>query len=133
LPEPLLELEHDGDQELVATLSREARTLEGEATVVDLADVGRVAYAMEELLEQLHSGALAPTAELADVLLRGGGRSARSSWRCGEDPEGQATQMVEDLAVAAAPPEHRWPSPPTCGRGGLASALRAAAGGARRR
>ena len=52
LSELLLELERNGeDQDLLSSVFREAHTLEGAAAVVGLADVLRVAHAMEEVLE----------------------------------------------------------------------------------
>src|SRR5215204_5034342 len=52
LSELLLELERDGeDQELLSSVFCEAHTLKGAAAVVGLADVLRVAHAMEEVLE----------------------------------------------------------------------------------
>ena len=57
LSELLLELERNGeDQELLSSVFREAHTLKGAAAVVGLADVLRVAHAMEEVLERLRRG-----------------------------------------------------------------------------
>lgn len=57
LSELLLELERNGeDQELLSSVFREAHTLKGAAAVVGLADVLRVAHAMEEVLEGLRRG-----------------------------------------------------------------------------
>ena len=57
LSELLLELERNGeDQELLSSVFREAHTLKGAAAVVGLADVLRVAHAMEEVLEELRRG-----------------------------------------------------------------------------
>jgi two-component system, chemotaxis family, sensor kinase CheA len=57
LSELLLELERNGDdRELLSSVFREAHTLKGAAAVVGLADVLRVAHAMEEVLEVLRTG-----------------------------------------------------------------------------
>jgi HPt (histidine-containing phosphotransfer) domain-containing protein len=57
LSELLLELERNGDdRELLSSVFREAHTLKGAAAVVGLADVLRVAHAMEEVLEGLRTG-----------------------------------------------------------------------------
>ncbi|HKQ02394.1 MAG TPA: Hpt domain-containing protein, partial [Actinomycetes bacterium] len=69
LSELLLELERDGeDQELLSSVFREAHTLKGAAAVVGLADVLRVAHAMEEVLEGLRRGDPATPAAV-DALL----------------------------------------------------------------
>ena len=70
LSELLLELERNGgDQELLSSVFREAHTLKGAAAVVGLADVLRVAHAMEEILEGLRRGDASATPELVDALL----------------------------------------------------------------
>ncbi|HZQ83201.1 MAG TPA: hybrid sensor histidine kinase/response regulator [Acidimicrobiales bacterium] len=70
LGQELLQLEERGsDAELVGSIFRDAHTLKGAAAVVGFDDVGRVAHAMEDLLEQLRSGERLPTPEIVDVLL----------------------------------------------------------------
>jgi two-component system chemotaxis sensor kinase CheA len=66
----LLELEQDAsDPELVASIFREAHTLKGAAAVVGLEEVGVVAHAMEDLLEQLRAGERLATPALIDAVL----------------------------------------------------------------
>ena len=66
----LLALEQAGnDADLVASIFREAHTLKGAAAVVGLDPFGRVAHAMEDLLEQLRSGTRMATPALIDGLL----------------------------------------------------------------
>lgn len=66
----LLQLEEAGsDDELIATVFRDAHNLKGGAAVVGFDDVARVAHAMEDLLEQLRDAAREVTPELIDVLL----------------------------------------------------------------
>ena len=66
----LLELEETGsDEGLVASIFRDAHTLKGSAAMVGFDEVARVAHAMEDLLEQLRSGARIATPELVDELL----------------------------------------------------------------
>src|SRR6478735_8553700 len=66
----LLELEETGsDEMLVASIFRDAHTLKGSAAMVGFDEVARVAHAMEDLLEQLRSGARLATSELVDELL----------------------------------------------------------------
>ena len=70
LSELLLELERNGeDQDLLSSVFREAHTLKGAAAVVGLADVLRVAHAMEEVLEGLRRGGRAATPTTVDALL----------------------------------------------------------------
>ncbi|MBV9664950.1 MAG: hybrid sensor histidine kinase/response regulator [Actinobacteria bacterium] len=70
LGQDLLQLEERGsDVELVRSIFREAHTLKGGAAVVGFDDVGMVAHAMEDLLEQLRSGERLPTPDVVDVLL----------------------------------------------------------------
>ncbi|HWW53725.1 MAG TPA: hybrid sensor histidine kinase/response regulator [Acidimicrobiales bacterium] len=66
----LLELEQDAsDPELIASIFREAHTLKGAAAVVGLEEVGVVAHAMEDLLEQLRAGERLATPALIDAVL----------------------------------------------------------------
>ena len=70
LSELLLELERNGeDQDLLSSVFREAHTLKGAAAVVGLADVLRVAHAMEEVLEGLRRGGRTATPATVDALL----------------------------------------------------------------
>jgi two-component system chemotaxis sensor kinase CheA len=66
----LVQLEEAGsDQELVASLFRDAHTLKGSAAVVGLDAVGRLAHAMEDVLEELRHGERVATPGLIDALL----------------------------------------------------------------
>ena len=70
LSELLLELEGNGDdRELLSSVFREAHTLKGAAAVVGMADVLRVAHAMEEVLEGLRRGDGTATPATVDALL----------------------------------------------------------------
>jgi two-component system chemotaxis sensor kinase CheA len=72
LGEQLLALEEAGsDEELIASVFREAHTLKGAAAVVGIDDVSRVAHVMEDVLEQLRSGERLASPELIDALLGG--------------------------------------------------------------
>jgi two-component system chemotaxis sensor kinase CheA len=57
------------DAEVIATVFREAHTLKGAAAVVGLVEVGVVAHAMEDLLEQLRAGERLATPALIDTVL----------------------------------------------------------------
>lgn len=66
----LLALEEaSGDDELIASVFRDAHNLKGVAAVVGLDDVARVAHAMEDLLERLRSKERLVTPGVVDVLL----------------------------------------------------------------
>jgi two-component system chemotaxis sensor kinase CheA len=70
LSRQLLELEQAAsDPELIASIFREAHTLKGAAAVVGLEEVGVVAHAMEDLLEQLRAGERLATPALVDTVL----------------------------------------------------------------
>ena len=109
----LLELERAGpDAELVGSLFRDAHTLKGAAAVVNLEEYGRVAHAMEDLLERLRNGDFLPTPELVDVLL-----SAVDGLRAGleELPRGVTTvpgaaaltATLEEVAAGRPPGRQR--------------------------
>jgi two-component system chemotaxis sensor kinase CheA len=69
--EQLLQLEQTpNDLELVASLFREAHTIKGSAFVVGFNDVGRVAHALEDVLERLRSGERLASSDLIDGLLK---------------------------------------------------------------
>lgn len=69
--EQLLQLERTpNDPELVASLFREAHTIKGSAFVVGFNDVGRVAHALEDVLERLRSGDRIAGSDLIDGLLK---------------------------------------------------------------
>ena len=71
LGEQLLALEARGnDPELIGAIFREAHTLKGAAAVVGLDDAGRVAHALEDVLECVRSGECPVSAELVDLALR---------------------------------------------------------------
>ena len=54
---------------MIASIFREAHTLKGAAAVVGLVEVGLVAHAMEDLLEQLRAGERLATPALIDMVL----------------------------------------------------------------
>jgi two-component system, chemotaxis family, sensor kinase CheA len=115
LSELLLELEATGgDPELLASVFREAHTLKGAAAVVGLADVSRVAHAMEEALEGVRRDQRAATPALVDALLGtvDGMREMVRAVLAGEDRAGQADRLVASLAEADAPaPAAPTPAP----------------------
>jgi two-component system, chemotaxis family, sensor kinase CheA len=111
LSELLLELERNGDdQELLSSVFREAHTLKGAAAVVGLADVLRVAHAMEEVLEGLRRGDGSATPATVDALLAAvdGMREMVPAVLAGEDRGDQAEQLVGSLHD---PSEELEPSP----------------------
>jgi two-component system, chemotaxis family, sensor kinase CheA len=124
LSELLLELERNGhDQELLSSVFREAHTLKGAAAVVGLAEVLRVAHAMEEVLEGLRGGGAA-TPALVDALLGAvdGIRGMVPAVLAGEDRSDQADRLVAALHApppdpAPADPEPTPPEPPPARRG----------------
>ncbi len=68
--EQILELEHSpGDSSLLANIFREAHSLKGGAGVIGLQHVADVAHALENPLQRMRSGQLAPTASLTDAML----------------------------------------------------------------
>lgn len=70
LSQQVLKLEETGsDEELVASIFRDAHTLKGSAAMVGFDDIARVAHAMEDLLVQLRSGERLATPGLIDELL----------------------------------------------------------------
>ena len=100
LSELLLELERNGaDQELLSSVFREAHTLKGAAAVVGLADVLRVAHAMEEILEGLRRGDASATPELVDALLGAvdGMREMVPAVLAGDDRGDHADRLVAAL------------------------------------
>ena len=115
LSELLLELERNGDdQELLSSVFREAHTLKGAAAVVGLADVLRVAHAMEEVLEGLRGGDRTATPATVDALLGAvdGMREMVPAVLAGDDRGDHADHLVATLHDP--PPEGpRRPEPPT--------------------
>jgi two-component system chemotaxis sensor kinase CheA len=112
LSELLLELERNGgDRELLSSVFREAHTLKGAAAVVGLADVLRVAHAMEEVLESLRRGDAAATPELVDALLGAvdGMREMVPAVLAGDDRGDHADRLVATLTNLA--PERPPPAP----------------------
>ena len=116
LGELLLELERNGeDQELLSSVFREAHTLKGAAAVVGLADVLRVAHAMEEVLEGLRRGDPATPAAV-DALLGAvdGMREMVPAVLAGEERTGHADRLVaalHDPTPALEPPPDPEPAP----------------------
>jgi two-component system, chemotaxis family, sensor kinase CheA len=113
LSELLLELERSADDpELLSSVFREAHTLKGAAAVVGLADVLRVAHAMEEVLEGLRRGDDTATPASVDALLGAvdGMREMVPAVLAGDDRADQAERLVE--ALHAAPSGQQPPPPP---------------------
>jgi two-component system chemotaxis sensor kinase CheA len=111
LSELLLELERNGgDQELLSSVFREAHTLKGAAAVVGLADVLRVAHAMEEILEGLRRGDATASPELVDALLGAvdGMREMVPAVLAGDDRGDHADRLVATLRDRPPPA----PAPP---------------------
>ena len=107
LSELLLELERNGaDQELLSSVFREAHTLKGAAAVVGLADVLRVAHAMEEILEGLRRGDASATPELVDALLGAvdGMREMVPAVLAGDDRGDHADRLVATLRASRPAP-----------------------------
>ena len=90
---------------------REAHTLKGAAAVVGMADVLRVAHAMEEVLEGLRRGDGAATPATVDALLGAvdGMRELVPAAVAGDDRADQADRLVDALR---GPPPGPAPSPP---------------------
>jgi len=100
----LLELEQTGgDDELVASIFRDAHTLKGSAAMVAVDEVARVAHSMEDLLEQLRSGERPATPDLIDTLLVvvDGLTAIIPSVLDGHDRSVDADALVQLLHVAA--------------------------------
>jgi two-component system, chemotaxis family, sensor kinase CheA len=113
LSELLLELEGNGDdRELLSSVFREAHTLKGAAAVVGMADVLRVAHAMEEVLEELRRGGGAATPAMVDALLGAvdGMRELVPAALAGDDRADQADRLV--AALRDPPPGPEPPPPP---------------------
>jgi two-component system, chemotaxis family, sensor kinase CheA len=111
LSELLLELERNGDdQELLSSVFREAHTLKGAAAVVGMADVLRVAHAMEEVLEGLRRGDSSATPAMVDALLGAvdGMRELVPAAAAGDDRADQADRLVAALGSA---PDQPGPAP----------------------
>ena len=119
LSELLLELERNGDdQDLLSSVFREAHTLKGAAAVVGLADVLRVAHAMEEVLEGLRRGHRSATPATVDALLGAvdGMRELVPAVLTGHDRAAQADHLVatlQDPPPGAPPPDPEPPDPET--------------------
>lgn len=117
LSELLLELERNGDDhELLSAVFREAHTLKGAAAVVGLADVLRVAHAMEEVLEGLRRGDGTATPATVDALLGAvdGMREMVPAVLTGEDRGAQADRLVaalHDPPPGLEPPPDPGPTP----------------------
>jgi chemotaxis protein histidine kinase CheA len=115
LSELLLELERNGDdRELLSSVFREAHTLKGAAAVVGLADVLRVAHALEEVLEGLRRGDRAAAPGLVDALLGAvdGMREMVPAVLAGNDRGDHADRLVAALRSPATPPPDPAPPPP---------------------
>jgi two-component system, chemotaxis family, sensor kinase CheA len=114
LSELLLELERNGgDQELLSSVFREAHTLKGAAAVVGLADVLRVAHAMEEVLEGLRRGDGVAAPALVDALLAAvdGMREMVPAVLAGDDRGDHADRLVAALHTPPPDPDEAPPTP----------------------
>ncbi|HXZ99832.1 MAG TPA: hybrid sensor histidine kinase/response regulator [Candidatus Binatia bacterium] len=100
LVDQLLTLEKSGPSpELLASLFREAHTVKGGAAVVGMAQVARVAHALEDLLEEVRRERRGVDASLIDAVL-GGIDSIRTLIPlalAGEDHEAQASEAEQRL------------------------------------
>ena len=122
LGEQLLQLEEAGnDEELIASIFREAHTLKGAAAVVGIDEVTRVAHVLEDLLEQLRSGERLASPELIDALLASvdGLAEMTPAILRGEDRSAAAAAIEAQLRTAARrsdhldeadPAEDAWPA-----------------------
>src|SRR5918999_175624 len=99
--EQLIQLEQTpNDPELVASLFREAHTIKGSAFVLGFNDVGRVAHALEDVLERLRSGERIAGSDLIDGLLKATdelGDMIQAAVR-GEERGAQSAALVTRLA-----------------------------------
>ena len=114
LSELLLELERNGDdRELLSSVFREAHTLKGAAAVVGLADVQRVAHAMEEVLEGLRRGDGVAAPALVDALLAAvdGMREMVPAVLAGDDRGDHADRLVAALHTPPPDPDEAPPTP----------------------
>ena len=119
LGEQLLMLEESGnDPELVSSIFREAHTLKGAAAVVGIDDAGRVAHALEDLLEGVRSGERLASAELVDVALAAVDGLTEMVPRlvAGENCHDAATVLEQQLA--------RWCNGESEGTGAVTVAVR---------
>jgi two-component system, chemotaxis family, sensor kinase CheA len=108
LSELLLELERNrDDRELLSSVFREAHTLKGAAAVVGLADVLRVAHAMEEVLEGLRSGDATAGPATVDALLGAvdGMREMIPAVLTGDDRGDHADRLVAALDTPPRDPD----------------------------
>ncbi len=107
LSQHLLALEEGpDDEELVASVFRDAHNLKGAAAVVGIEEVARVAHAMEDLLEQLRRKARAATPDVIDRLLSAadGLLAIIPAVLAGEDRSTDADAIEGSLRAAAEAP-----------------------------
>jgi len=72
LNDGLLKLESSpGDGELLNSLFRSAHTIKGSARMMKLTGINELAHRMEDVLDALRGGTLAPRPELSDLLFKG--------------------------------------------------------------
>lgn len=72
LNDGLLKLESSpGDGELLNSLFRSAHTIKGSARMMKLAGINELAHRLEDVLDALRGGVLAPRPELSDLLFKG--------------------------------------------------------------
>lgn len=111
----ILELETDSaNTALLNEIFRAAHTLKGSAGVVGLAAIQDVAHALEDLLEQLRSGAMAASPEIIDVLLAGFDaiQALVEALEKGENIPAPAELVARIKNLSARPAEANAPSDP---------------------
>ncbi len=103
LAERAMELEaRGGDHELVSEMFRDAHTLKGGAAVVGFDELAGVVHELEQLLEELRSGARDPDTPLVDGVLAAVDalREMVDRAMAGDDAAGAAAAVRAALAVA---------------------------------
>jgi two-component system chemotaxis sensor kinase CheA len=122
LGELLIQLEEAGrDEEVLASIFREAHTLKGAAAVVGMEEVSTVAHAMEDLLDEVRAGHREATSPVVDALLAcvDGLTRMIPDQLSGVGSSDEASRLVlllssvpSDLASASARPIAPPPPPP---------------------
>lgn len=105
LVDQLLELEKGGaNPEILASLFREAHTVKGGAAVVGMANVARVAHALEDLLEEVRRERRGVDAALIDTVLAGVDaiRTLIPRAVAGEDHDQSSLEAEQRLRLAVA-------------------------------
>ncbi|MCX2818417.1 chemotaxis protein CheA [Haladaptatus sp. F3-133] len=71
LSNSLLDLEREGDDEVVEEVFRTAHTVKGSFAAMGFGNASEVAHAMEDVLDAIRSGEVEPTADVVDDLFEG--------------------------------------------------------------